>query len=307
MSATLVLFPVSNVSHISKKPLLNTRVFGCYLLITAICFASLQPVFVLSLQKLGFVSVVLIFFRYFVAWSLWSTLTKTVDLPRSDRNKARAAGAMVALCSWCYYLGLQYASVSFVVGMLYTFPLFILLWSIFKEQKKVSVMKLLAFTVAFVGLFFCVGAEVHFTPLALVLGLGSAVLFGLYIIKLPRFTEPLKQNSLTAYVLQGGWIVVLVPMLFYLSTISFSWQALMLLLGLSILATLVPIVLLNRGLAAVDNSLDSSILLLLEPVVATLFSIIIINEVVNLQSIVGVILMVIGAGISVYQTEKNAA
>ncbi len=102
-------------------------------------------------------------------------------------------------------------------------------------------------------------------------------------------------------------MVVLVPMLFYLSTISFSWQALMLLLGLSILATLVPIVLLNRGLAAVDNSLDSSMLLLLEPVVATLLSIIIINEVVNLQSIAGVILMVIGAGISVYQTEKNAA
>ena len=91
------------------------------------------------------------------------------------------------LFSWCYFSGMQEASLSVMAVLLYTSPAFIVLLSVLLFRETLTRQKLLALVLTFAGccLVSGLGSGSAVSMKGLLLGLGSGFFYALYSIFAP--------------------------------------------------------------------------------------------------------------------------
>ncbi len=96
------------------------------------------------------------------------------------------AGLCSLLCmNYCYSESIQVTSLAIAGTLLYTAPIFVMLMTLLFFREKMSIQKLIALILAFVGCALVSGigsGELSLTPKTLLLGLGSGFSYALYSI-----------------------------------------------------------------------------------------------------------------------------
>lgn len=195
--------------------------------------------------------------------------------------------------SICYFYSMTYNGVCVAVILLYTSPVFVMLLSLPLFKEKITYKKLIAVVLTVAGCVFVSGAaggqSIGFV--GIVLGICSGLGYALYSI-FSRYALQRNYNSMTisfyTFLFCGlGCLSFASPVSMAL---SLSPKAVLYSLGLGVVCCVMPYILYTKGLEYVDNT-RASVIVAVEPVVASLIGVFVYNESVTAVKLLGVALV----------------
>jgi drug/metabolite transporter (DMT)-like permease len=221
----------------------------------------------------------------------------TLAIPRQHRPAALLAGLFLGLHFGLWIPSLWLTSVSASVVLVTTAPLFVLALSPHFLGTRVGVRNLASFALAATGVVVIVGGDFHLSPRALagdVMALGGAACGAAYLVvgKRLRREVPLVGYLGVVYTVAAATLILAVAAL-RVEPWPATGAAWLPLLGLALGPTLVGHSLLNWALAHLE-AYRVNLALLLEPVLATVWTWLFIGEAPPLHVVPGAML-VLGA------------
>ena len=246
--------------------------FGPLLIILAGIFWGSMGLFVRALQKYGFTSIQITSVRLTLSAVVFLMILRFrgpggLRIRRSDIPLFLGLGfASVLFFTICYFTAITIMPLSTAAILLYTSPIWVMLMSVLFFREKLSGRKLLALALAFSGCVLVSGVTRRYSPYTvtawtfLIAGIGSWFL-----------CHPSDLFAKAAAAPSTVWLLFL----FLLSTLVTS---------------VIPYLCYTLGLKTVEAS-RAAILATIEPLVATLFGILIFRESPTLLSALGILLI----------------
>ena len=279
----------------------KTKSAGALLILLAGSFWGSMGLFVRRLEALGFTPVEVAAARLRLAALLLCLLLLLRD-PKGFRLRLRdlplflGLGLGSVLClTLCYFTAISIMPLSIAAILLYTSPIWVMLFSVLLFHEKLTGRKLLALALAFGGCVLVSGlGGGAVAPRALLIGLGAGVSYGLYsilgAIALRRY-EPLPVSTFTLIAAGLGSCFLASPAQTFSRTAAAGGAPVVVLLVLMALVTVVvPFLSYTLGLRTVEPS-RAAILATVEPVVATLLGALVFHERLRLPAALGVALV----------------
>lgn len=208
----------------------------------------------------------------------------------------------VLFFNFCYFRTMSVTSLSIAAILLYTSPAFIMVMSYFLFKERLSIKKVISLVMTIVGCALVSGLIGEITgsgsmsALDLLIGLGAGFGYALYSI-FSRYALERGYHSLTItfytflFASIAGVFFTDIPGLFKVFTGSVN--GCLFCVGIALLGTLVPYLLYTAGLKGMDNG-TASVVVAIEPVIATMISVFVYREMLDIFAIIGIV-MVLGA------------
>lgn len=204
----------------------------------------------------------------------------------------------IVFFNFCYFKTMTLASLSVAAVLLYTAPSFVMVMSFFLFGEKFTKMKVAALLLALAGCVLVTGIlsdTQSLTIAGILTGLGAGLGYALYSI-FCRYALERGYHTFTilfyTFLLAaiGGipltdWKQVADVALFDLSGVGFA-------IVFALVSTVLPYLLYTAGLQFVENG-RASILASIEPVVATVFGVLLFHEKMTLTGLAGMILVLV--------------
>ncbi len=190
---------------------------------------------------------------------------------------------------------------SMVSILLYTAPFFVLVLSVLIFKEELTVQKVLALVIAFIGCALAVGLvggndELNMTGLWM--GIGSGVTYAMYTIINKSLLRKYDPMTLTFYAF-GISALCLLPFADVLGIFDIAVNvegSLFWMLGLGVFITLIPYFLYGCGLRGLDAGYVS-VLALIEPMVATVAGFLMYGQTPTAMKLCGIVLVILGVAI----------
>lgn len=245
-----------------------------------------------------------LFWRFFVA-TLWMYVLVMFSPKRRSQLNTNArslfilsAGGAVCYsgCSAFYYLASLYIGTGPAMVVFYTFPVFVICFSMLFDQWKMNRYTLAAVISIMVGLLLLNGKHDYAMNLTgFMLGMLAALSYGVYVYSSQSVSKKIDTHWLTLMICLGCAVLffalALITGTFKLPVTAKAWLDIFV---LGVLATAIPIQLMLSGLKYI-SSVKASMLSLLEPVVTLCVGMMFLHErLVSLQ-IIGVIIILCAA------------
>lgn len=202
----------------------------------------------------------------------------------------------LAFFNFCYFKTMTLTSLSVAAVLLYTAPAFVMIMSAILFKEKLSLQKLAALVLAFLGCAFVSGIAGGAGTLSLpgiLYGLGAGFGYALYSI-FGRYALERKYSSMTisfyTFLFCSIVSVFFVKPNEVFTVVGSSWQLGLKSVILVILVTLLPYLSYTKGLQGMENG-AASVLASIEPVVATMLGVLIYKEEMNIWNILGICLV----------------
>lgn len=287
-----------NTTHGSNRTLL---------IILAAVFWGSMGIFVRGLTDLaGFTSIQIVSLRLSVA-ALSFTLILFIKDPKGFRIRPKDIPLFLGLgfgsilfFTTCYFTAIRMMTLSVAAILLYTSPIWVMLLSLLLFHEKMTVRKLLALSISFLGCILVsgLGSGSNISFPGILIGLGSGLGYGLYSILGTIALRRYSTYTVTTYTFVtaaiGSLFVCSLPDLWHKITVCSRKPYLCVFILLTGLVTaVIPFLLYTLGLEQVEAS-RAAILATLEPMVATLIGVIVFHEYMTLSSLLG-ILCIVGA------------
>ena len=274
---------------------------GLIFIILASVLWGTSGLFVDILAPYGITSLQMTFIRGIVAFLSMGifVLIKDRSLVKTNFKELLlfiGSGISFFMTASCYYMSLQLTSISTAVVLMYTAPIFVMIYSVSFLGEKFGVMKLIAVIGMILGCIFTSGiiGGLKINVPGIAIGFMSGISYASYNIftkiQMQKGINPIKSNFYCFLISVIIGLVVSNPVGIAESieknppvVISFS-------LGMGIFACILPYFLYTLALQRVPAGTASS-LGILEPMAASLFSVVILGEKLSLYSIVGIILI----------------
>lgn len=201
----------------------------------------------------------------------------------------------------CYFRTILMTSMSIAAILLYTAPIIVVLLSAVFFKEKITGLKVIAMLLAFAGCFFVTGlvgsiangmSEMTLSFKGILIGLGSGLGYALYSI-FSRFALERGYKSMTISFYTFAFSIIATVMIKSPVSVAlkiFSGNTLrnvLLSMGISVIATVLPYVLYTFGLTRVENG-KASIMASIEPVVATIIGILVFKEHITWDGAIGI-------------------
>lgn len=228
---------------------------------------------------------------------------------RSDLYKLALLGVLgIAGANYFYYVAIQKTNVATAITVQYTAPVWVLLYMALRRYQKLTFQRLLAVTLAVVGISMAIGlfgsAKIHLD----VLGIGAAILAafscafynisGHYVLERYDHWTVLLFMTMAASVF---WMIIDPP--WKIISAHYSGAEWVFLLGFGISSMLIPFSLYFAGLKYLDPT-RAIVASCLEPVFAILIAAAFLGELVRPLQVFG-IGMVLAAVITIQFPAKN--
>lgn len=213
--------------------------------------------------------------------------------------------------NWCYFTAIELTSLAVAAVLMYTSPIFVMLFSAVLFHEKINGRKVVALLVTFIGCLFVAGVfnsgDYAFSLRGILIGIGAGVGYALYSI-FGRYTLEKGYHSVTiseytflfatlgALPLSRIWGSA--PLLAQPQTLAGA-------LGIGVLCCVFPFILYTQGLSGVETS-KAAIMATVEPAVAAMLSFLLYHESLLGSKGVG-ILLIFAAVILLNQPEKNVS
>lgn len=196
--------------------------------------------------------------------------------------------------SWCYFTTIQASEASIAVVLLYTSPIFVMLFSAVLFQEKITVQKLTALVMTFCGSVLVaglVGGGHTLTPKVFLVGIGAGLGYGLYSI-FGRFAIERGYGSLTitfyTFVfssISGAALCHAEQLPALMTPETAAWCA-----GSAIVCSIAPYLLYTYGLSRMEAG-RAAILATVEPLVGAVVGIVYFQESHDVVKLAGMALI----------------
>ena len=288
---------------------------GTALIILAGCFWGSMGLFVRKLGSYGFSSIQIVSIRVTIAALAFCLLLCFKDRSGfriSSRDLPLFLGlgfGSILFFTVCYFTTITMMSLSTAAILLYTSPIWIMLMSVLFFHEKLNRKKVLALVLAFAGCVLVTGISGEgITAAGIALGLGSGIGYGLYSILGTVALRRYSPYTVTAYTFLfaavGSWFIAQPADMFAKISAAPNPAALLLLCVLTAIVTaVIPFLAYTLGLRTVEAS-KAGILATVEPLVATLFGILVFSEPLTAASGIGIV-MILAAIILLNLKQKN--
>ena len=205
-------------------------------------------------------------------------------------------GVMLQRVSFFYAVSLTTATVAAI--LFYTYPVFVTIFAWFFFKEKITFRNLLAIALTFMGAALVVrvydSASLRVNLVGVLCGLASSFLFVVYFLIAKRLRSRYASRTLTLYGDGIGALVLSPVVAFSFSEIvGFPSQLWVLILAIAWFPSLLAYLLYSYGVKFVKAS-KGSILSVIEPLSAAVFSTVFIGEQLEALQILGVALALIG-------------
>ena len=285
-----------------------------YVLLAGILW-GIMGIFVRTLQNVyGFSSLEIVFLRITIAAIAFVLLSlfkgkDALKLKLCDIPLILLMGSCsVVLMALTYFLSMQYSSLAVAAILLYTAPIFVMVSSLFLFKEKLTAIKVLSVTLAFVGFVLVSGitsGKSNVTFMGVLMGLLSAITYASYSV-FGKYA--LKKNDSFKVTTWAFVFASLTTLLFtdcksVVSTIVCDEKPLLLVLIIvlfGISSAFLPFLFYTKGLSCLPAS-KASILASVEPLVAAVTGIVVFHEKLTVYIAVGIALIFT----SVVLTAKN--
>lgn len=202
--------------------------------------------------------------------------------------------------SMCYFKTILETGASVAVVLLYTSPIFVLLFSAIFFKEKITVLKAVSLGLTFMGSVLVAGLLGGGTGLCLkgfLTGLGAGLGYGLYSIFGNQALKKYNSMTVTFYTFLFSALSILpfIDVCEMVSRLQAGESAAPILLGggIAVFCTLLPYLLYTKGLSGMEPG-RAAILATIEPMTGTLIGFLVFNEEFSIQKITG-ILLILGA------------
>lgn len=214
-----------------------------------------------------------------------------------------AANAILSILIfyYCYFATIETSSLAVAAVLLYTAPVFVMIFSLVLFKERLTMQKIIACIMAVAGCALVAGifdgGSGHISKMSLLTGLISGISYALYsIFSRCAINRGYSSATITVYTFIIAAVVML-PFADYAAIgaafgVNFIKTAL-LSLGLAVFVTVIPYLLYTKGLESVASS-RASIMASIEPVTACVLGVSVFDEKLSIFAIIGIAL-VIGA------------
>ena len=266
--------------------------FAVLLVVAAGTLWGVIGYFVRSLQSQGLSSMQIVAIRMAVSAGLFVLFAlifnrKLFKIRLKDLWCFLGTGVLsVATFSFCYFKAIELSSLSQASILLYTAPIFVMIFSVILFKEKLTGVKIISLILAFFGCLFVTGVlknggEIN-TP-AIIFGLLSGVCYALYSIfsrlALDRDYSPLT-ITLYTFIFAGVSSLFVIDVKPVLAAMSNSANDFMFCVLFAVVSCVLPYVTYTIGLKFVKPS-TASIVASIEPVVATITGAVLFDEAVQ--------------------------
>jgi len=274
---------------------------GARNMLLATFFFALMNVFVKLLENIPAMEIV--FFRCIVSLvACWFGLRhQKVDWLGSNRLLLTLRGTFGTLALFTFFLTIQNVPLASAVTLQYLSPIFTTVIAVFLLSEKIRPLHWLFYAVSFAGVFFVKGFDTNFPTIYLFTGIISAVFSGVAY----NLVRSLKgQEHPLVIVLHFQLVGIVVGFLFTI----FQWQTPH---GIDWIYLLATGVLTQLGQVHLTKALQAeqvakvSILNYTGIVYALFFGWFLFGEIYNLQTVVGILLVVAGVVMSILYSRKQ--
>lgn len=172
--------------------------------------------------------------------------------------------------SFLYMTAIKYASTGLVALLLYLYPMFVFILSVFVLQEKATSVKVFALILALIGLALTVdpkGGQL----IGALMAIGAALIYSIYIIVGTNVMKHVSAVQSSAIIFTSAGAVY--GMLAFANGVYFpasnsGWHAM---LGIIVISTIIPVVTFLAGLEMIGPT-NAAMLSTLEPVVTVLLA-----------------------------------
>ena len=278
---------------------MKTKAF-IYIIVAGVLWGT-SCLFVNYLAPLGFTSAQMTFARGLVAF-----LCMAVYALFLNRSAYRVKplhlllylliGFSLFATAFCYYTSMQLTSASTSVVLMYTAPVYVMLFSVLFLGEKMSPLKLLAVGLMLVGCCFVSGVLTgfQFHPIGILFGLLSGIGYAAYNIitkiALRCGGNPISATvygfmSMAAFAALFADPAAMVPHI-----VASPIRSIALLVGIGVVTSVMAYLLYTIALKDIPAG-TASALSIVEPMAATVFSFLLLNEHLDLGSVIGIALI----------------
>ncbi|MBM6616526.1 EamA family transporter [Bacillus suaedaesalsae] len=281
---------------------MNQKLAYVFIIIAAV-FWGIIGIFVTKLYELGFTPTQVVTIRA-VSASLFLLIyiviknRNLLKINMTDSKYFVGTGIIsFVFFNWCLFHAIQETSISIATILLYTAPAFVTLFSRLLFKESLTVMKVLALVLTLLGCSFVVGIfptnQSAITLYGMILGLGSGFFYALYTIFGKQALAKYDSLTVTVYTFIFAAIAVIpfsdVSNFILLFSSKEAW---MYGIGIGLLSTTLSFIFYTKGLTAVESS-RASIMATIEPVVASILSFLLFNEMLTWVQYVGIFLVIV--------------
>lgn len=195
--------------------------------------------------------------------------------------------------NYCYFNCIELSSLAVAALLLYTAPIFVMLMSLVLFKESFTIAKAIALVATFVGCAFITGtfdSELSLSLKGLFFGLGSGIGYALYSIFGKYAIRNYSTLTITTYAFIFASISSIPLANFSSANEFFNAPTILAALGLAALSTVIPYWLYTLGLEQVEAG-RASILATVEPLVAAAVGIVLFNEPITMNKLLGTILI----------------
>ncbi len=210
-----------------------------------------------------------------------------------------------ALFASLYFKAVEGLSVALAALLLYTYPLWVQLISIFMGERP-SAWQLFCTGIAFTGLVLLLWGQITVTSfLAFLCGLGSAISYAVYIVVSGKFQNQIRPLSSSLYVMTFAALALVIfhdPSVTKLQTLTYTQAGII--LGIAVICTIIPMTLVLGSLQKLKKT-EVALLSMIEPVTAAVASWLLLQEKLSAVQILGGILILGGLSLRFREPAKH--
>jgi drug/metabolite transporter (DMT)-like permease len=259
------------------------------ILISGISFGA-AAIFARFAYEAGTDPITLLFLRFGIAsiGMILMMLVRRLPLPRGQILLGLVLMGALGYVgqSFCYFTALTLVSAGLVALLLYLYPAIVTVLAMLILKDPISKWKTLALLFALIGTVLTIGPVGGGQPLGIVLGLGAAFIYSIYILVGSKITKPgtAIQSStviITSAAVVFGVLIAIRGASF--PTTFFGWSSAS---ALALISTVLAIVTFLAGLERVGPT-NAATLSTIEPVVTVVLAALILDESITPLRILG--------------------
>ena len=206
------------------------------------------------------------------------------------------AGVSLFGVASCYFASMQMTSVSTAVVLMYSAPIYVTAFSVLFLGEKMSPFKLTALGLMILGCALVSGivGGLKFDPLGIFLGVLSGISYAAYNIFTKIVTgkgcKPLSATLYSSLFMSAVALSVSKPHEIVLNAAKEPLYLIPMLLGLGVITFVLPYAFYSSAMKNLPAG-TASALSIVEPMAATLFSVFLFDEQLNLYSCIGIVMI----------------
>lgn len=276
------------------------------ILISAVGYA-LMPIFSVKALQEGTAVSTLLFMRFSLASILLWLYIFAKKIPWKTSYKHLIYLIIIGLlgftiASASIYTAYKYITSSIATLILFTHPIFVMLFEKMISKKKTTSNKIFALITTSIGLFIVLYVKETLSIKGLILSFISSITYGAYCFGLSeKKTQQLNGVTVTAYITTITALAMMIQsFLTKAPLIELNGNTLLSALALSLFSTILASVTFYEGLSLIGPS-SATLVSSVEPIIVVIFSSLFLNEIISFNTLLGGIIVVLGIIILEYK------